>query len=203
MAARPVVELARAAGVADLSRASIDADAQGQGAAGDLTPLRIEEMHRLEHAQAGPASAEGVVCLGQRRVPHRQNAVAGVIDDHPCLFQDGLGEAFHEGAHEPAGLVGAETHGQARETAQVAGQDCHVLASALQQGRVSFELANELGGKELLELHARAHGGAAGDIGAGDGCQELNQLRFHRQNAAALRRGTRAHAVQARPPLPG
>ncbi len=155
MAERAVLELVRAACVAAQRRAGVQADAELQRHAQPLLPLGVHARQVADHPEGGTAGLGGMVALRRRRVPHRHDAVAGVVDHHALELADAVGQLFHDVRDEPARLGRPEALRQAREAADVAEQDGDLALLAVEQARVALQLTGQVGREELLELDAQ------------------------------------------------
>src|SRR5205807_1643141 len=116
-------------------------------------------------------------------------------NDSP-LAHDALRQVLHQIPNDLAGIVRAQPLGQSRETAEVADQDSHFQAAALQEVGVALQLADQLGGEELFELDARADGDGAGEIAADRPRQQLHDLSLQRPYADTAADGAIAGAIQ-------
>src|SRR6516164_4729725 len=127
---RAILELPTAARVAYLGLAGVDTNANGQRSAGLRLPLLVERGKLAEHRQRGSTSADDMVFLRDGGIPHGQDSVAGVIDDHTALRHDLFRKSLHHVADDAATHLGAEALRKVCEAAQVANQNGHFLISA-------------------------------------------------------------------------
>ena len=118
-------------------------------------PAHVQGGQPAEHRQTGTAGELGVVRLVLGCAPHGKQFIADVVDQDALLLEHALGKFFHYAADPGNGLGWAEPFALAAETADVAEEKRHVGIAALKQIGIGRQLAGELRGEELLELHAR------------------------------------------------
>ncbi len=126
VAQRAVLQPPEAAGVADEGFAGVDADAQRQGGLDHRAPALVEPGQFAEHGLRRAAGARGVVGLGQWSIPHREDSVADVVDNHTAVLVNPRGEPLQDVAHEDAGLACPQSLGDPGEAADIADKDRHL-----------------------------------------------------------------------------
>lgn len=94
-----------------------------------------------------------MVRLLERGIPHRQDAVADVIDDRAAVVGNLLAEPRHQVANHPASNLRPKSLRQGREAPHVAEEDGHFLMTAFQQVWIPFQLAHQLRGEKLVTVH--------------------------------------------------
>ena len=95
--ARTIFDTPPAAGIADLNRPCMDANAQPQISSlrEKFLPVRGQFRQLPLHPHRRPAGQLRMLRLVGRRVPHRRQAVAKVIDHHAVVVHDRASQTIH------------------------------------------------------------------------------------------------------------
>ena len=97
-----------------------------------------------------------MVRLLERRIPHRQQPVADVVDDDAGRFHDPGCQVLHHVLNQLAREPWCDFLRDSRETADVGEEHGHLAVAAVKKRRVVVERGGQVGREELLELNPPA-----------------------------------------------
>src|SRR4029079_14522048 len=101
-----VFQSATAAGIADLGSAGVNSDAQTNDAAESLGPLAVDGGQFIGHRQGGLHGPVSMLCDLRRRIPHRGEAIAVVVDHNATVVHDLIRQAIENVGQQVVGFAG-------------------------------------------------------------------------------------------------
>src|SRR5262249_17805827 len=127
----------------------------GHGLAEHGAPSSVQLGDLAEHVDRGTAGESGVLKLGLRRAPEREDLVADVVDEYTVMGEDTVGERPHNIDDPLACLRRADPLADPAESTDVGEEQADLAVLPPEHVRACGQLAGQLRGEELLEPDPR------------------------------------------------